>query len=981
MNAAFDSSINLSLGNIDDHLKYLIEKDRETVSLDLYQDSTAFKYSTDYKHAFVKKDVIKFPKKMSTQIARPNINYKLGFLTAINYVWLTIDNSLLLWNFKATTSEVFEYVCSEPIESVELITLTTHNELLLSTKSYIFLHTLDQIDKEKLRITSKISIRSNGVIMSNVITTDTNRAFMKGSDGHLYELNIVCNENGKISQSKLICHTANCLLSYLPSFFKSVPSESVKSFAVDNQEKVLYLLLSDSSIHVINIRGNQYLPQERYIGKQLSTIHLVSAPHLKKTKLMAVANNGDRLFFACDFPTITLKYTCTAPPLPGSLIFNKMANEQVEFTFYREGIFAAILCKSETTYFILTGSSILKTSDNKHVILDDVYYETSENKIWSIMEMSYPCSMANLQSLENPVREFSVLTKSGITQYIKQRPVDYLEEVLCSERPDELLKFTDRYGLIETAYLAYVLATKKSQKAIEFLCQPLINQDGLLLYFIRTISSIWNMDISQKEVFDSKLSSIQDCLKSLVETIHSTQIPVKKANLELIIRSIEIISLLSFIHHLEWDKLIASIPEWNKIYTFADLVTTNNGEHIAQSIVFAATSHTKLADASNNFSYISNFIESNCLYYFGKERITYFKGVECLNGNFVNDADKQKAMELSLNYFKSIIYMIDFERIKALSQRFYELNNYDGAIQLVFAKYNTGAIQLSELQTIFFSIIENAFLTKQEGDAKEILVNALNLTDKEEYHYMFYNWLINNKHKLVLVELETPLLEKFIKTQIPDESESLACLHHYHVHHKHYTLAIECLYQIAVIVPNVELQVRIECLRTACSYLDKVEDIKKERADHIKNILKIAEIQQNIYNTLIKQEHTKTVAKELEKALVQEDKLFHQYICAYSLYEEGLYLMDVIELYDWKFAKTAWTGIIEASSKSEDEVYSKIDNLAKRLYPSISSFPVYIIFQILQDKCDKYGQEFAESVLLKAGVPVEVVTDAKTLNY
>ncbi|KAI9484117.1 MAG: Nup133 N terminal like-domain-containing protein [Benjaminiella poitrasii] len=987
MNTTFDSCIGSTLKIVDDRVKSLIKKDQETVDLDLCQGSISFNYSTDYQHAFSKKDILPFPKKINSHIRRPDANYKLGFLPAIDHVWFAIGNSLLLWNFKTSTSEVFEYVCTEPIENVDLVILSTHNKLLLSTKSSIFLHAIDQIDKEKIHITSKTSIRSNGVIMFDITTTDTNRAFMKGDDGHLYELNIICDTNGNICQSKLICHTANRLLSYLPSIFKSVPSASVKSFAVNNQEKILYLLLSDSSIHVVNICGDQYLSQERYVGKQLATIHLISLPHLKETRLMAVADNGDRFFFTCSSPNITLEYTCTSPPLPGSLIFNKMTNEQTELAFYNNGVFAAILCKSESKYFILTGSNVTKTSENNHVIFEDVYYEILDEKIWSITEANQSPSkfshsfMPTLESSEIPAREFSVLTKSGITHYSKQRPVDYLEEVLCSERPADLLKFTERYGLTETVYLAYVSACskKKSQKAIEFLRQLSVDQDGLLLYFARIVGGIWDKDIKQNSIFGDKTSCIQNRLKSLAETIHSAQILAKKENTNLIIRTIEVISLLSFVHHLEWDKITSGILEENKSYTFGELVTTIYGERIAQELVFSAISYTKLANASNNFIFVSNFVFNNCFSYFGEDKLTYFKGIECLDSIFEDEDDKQKAVELSLRYFKSIISIIDIARIKEISQRFYELDHHDLAIQLVFAKCETTTANVCELHDIFFSIIENAFLTKQKEKVKRVLTNALKLSNEEKYHYMFYTWLINNGHRLVLVELETPLLEKFIKTQMADKSESLACLHYYHIYREQYTQAIECLYQIAVVVPDVELEARIKCLETAYSHLHLATHLEKERAERIKSLLKIARIQQSVHNSLDKQESTKNIAKELEKSLVQEDILFKQFICPHSLYEEGLYLMNTIELYDWKFAKTAWIGIIAACSQSQNEVVSKVNSLAKRLYPSIPSFPIYIIFQILQDKCSKYGENFAESVLLQADVPEEVVSDAKTL--
>lgn len=95
----------------------------------------------------------------------------------------------------------------------------------------------------------------------------------------------------------------------------------------------------------------------------------------------------------------------------------------------------------------------------------------------------------------------SIITESGITPYIKQRPVEYLEEALLnSETSSILLNVIQRYGALETTYLAYVLACSNEQscqKVNNFIHQSSTKEEALLLYFSRTVTDVWGMDIKQ----------------------------------------------------------------------------------------------------------------------------------------------------------------------------------------------------------------------------------------------------------------------------------------------------------------------------------------------------------------------------------------------------------------------------------------------------------------------------------------------------
>lgn len=62
--------------------------------------------------------------------------------------------------------------------------------------------------------------------------------------------------------------------------------------------------------------------------------------------------------------------------------------------------------------------------------------------------------------------------------------------------------------------------------------------------------------------------------------------------------------------------------------TFCEFVTLESGAILAQNIVYTVIETSILANASNHYNFIGNFLGTNCSHLFGKETIVYFK-VSC----------------------------------------------------------------------------------------------------------------------------------------------------------------------------------------------------------------------------------------------------------------------------------------------------------------------------------------------------------------
>ncbi|RCH91051.1 hypothetical protein CU098_004065, partial [Rhizopus stolonifer] len=970
-------TVDPSLGNPSSKIFSLIQKDQEPFDLESCLKNS--EYSNEYKYAFAKTTAIPYPKALSRSMQETKAAYKVGVLQAINRFWLSTNTGLYLWDY--LNNHVFRYECNGTIQNVDLITFDDHHELLVSTTDYLYLHAL-AIDKDKLHIVSNASIKSSGVVMSNIVTiSDTKRVFMKGSDGHLYELSISFDNQGNTSQHGLVCHTENPLMYYMPSFFKSVPTTKVKCIALDND--TLFVLQSDSSIHAVNIKGTLYSPVHRFEGSNLASIHVVPPTESSIVRIMAVSEKGDRHYLKYQYPEFTLYHTRSAPSLAGSLLFNGLMKEETEVSFYQQGVFGAVLSKSEKQFLIWSCPHLIESDQGKK-LLEDLYTEALTNKVWGLIQRPPNSSRNHFKPTfafpEDTPTEYLAVSDIGLIQYIQRRPVDYLQELLQSTNSAaNVLNFSQRFGYIETDCLAYMLAcsrTKLMPEAGLYLRQSIRREEGLLLYFARVVQDIWGMDISQKKIPQDQLAAVQDRLKALLETIYRVGIPIKNELLNLITRTIESISFVCFVHNLEWIQIKSSLTSLTTPFPFADMVSTEKGIQLADEIVLVSIQYSDLSNSSNNFSFIGNFLESECLSYFGYNNVVYYKGLECLQSARNHPNEKKQALLQALHHFQTIIEALDITVVEDLSRDMCLLENYLCAIHLIFAKYQTtDAAAHEQIYATLLPIIQKVVL-HQKQQAHAVLMDTLKLTMDKEFHYKIYQWLFDQKHKQLMITLETPLLLDFIQTEITNLAERYACLKTYYTHREQHELAIDSLFTLATQVPQVVLSHRVRFLKTVCDEVSllPVSDHTKQKAATIQHTYKVAQIQLDVHNILANQSSTEAQRDlaSVADTLLSADKLL-EIVYDHALYEPALCLLNLMERCDWEFVKRAWTGITESCS-NEKELKSKVIELTNRLYPSIPSFPVYIILQILQQH---FNADFASDTLIDAGVPSEVVSDAK----
>ncbi|KAI8362662.1 hypothetical protein EDC96DRAFT_220212, partial [Choanephora cucurbitarum] len=156
--------VNPSLKDVQQNVNSLIQNDQ--VPFDLNDYLKMSDYSIQHENAFSQSALKPYPKVWFTKIQENA--YKIGFLQNIGRVWLSTNNTLYLWDHQ--TNDCFRYECDDVIQHVDLIDFDQQFELIVSTADFLFSHTIKR-EGNKLKIASSTMVKTNGVVMNNMVAT------------------------------------------------------------------------------------------------------------------------------------------------------------------------------------------------------------------------------------------------------------------------------------------------------------------------------------------------------------------------------------------------------------------------------------------------------------------------------------------------------------------------------------------------------------------------------------------------------------------------------------------------------------------------------------------------------------------------------------------------------------------------------------------------------------------------------------------
>lgn len=158
---------------------------------------------------------------------------KMGLFPDIDRAWMTIDNKLLLWNYKESADFSRYDEQSEVILSVGLVKAkpgvfinTISHLLVLCTPSTLILLGLSVAPNDITLYATDLSIPTDGIAMTDVVSMPDGRTFMVGSDGCLYEMQYRADEGWFTKRCALINWTGAgsglpLIGSLVPEFLKS----------------------------------------------------------------------------------------------------------------------------------------------------------------------------------------------------------------------------------------------------------------------------------------------------------------------------------------------------------------------------------------------------------------------------------------------------------------------------------------------------------------------------------------------------------------------------------------------------------------------------------------------------------------------------------------------------------------------------------------------------------------------------------------
>ncbi|CAO3669253.1 unnamed protein product [Rhizopus microsporus] len=825
--------------------------------------------------------------------------------------------------------------------------------------------------------------------MSNILNTDTGRTFMQGDDGHLYELNIDRDSNGlAVGIKKFTCITEQSYFRLLSLFVKSVPEVPVKKIALNNEEKTLYILLKDSTIQAVDIQGNNFVYGHKFKATMVEDIQLVPTSESRIIDLIAIDRKGNRYYLSNKASGIGVVHERLAPPILGSLLFNQFTNEALQHSFYGSGVFAAIVSKSSDNYLLLTRTALTKTAQTQPVFNEDFYAEKLNDTLMIMeSELNTPGRYIEniIEASGKPQRQLLALNKNGVTFYKEQRLIEQFSTLLAKGNPSAIIEFTEKYGVDETlalCLLTSIISPAHNREATSFLYEYPSVDNGLLLYISRLLKDIRTVDILAEDVPLDAFNFVADQLEKLHSFLQQARINISNDLLAYTIRCKEGVRLVQFIYEVclrneaARKKLVDYAP-----LTFEKLVSTEKGAFAAKNVVVACIELLEISYSSHSQLTLTPYLFENCRSLLGESNIIFYKGLESLRRAEV-ELNKERELDQSLTHFKKIIELISLDQLKELCSKYCALRGNIESMKLVLAKYQlVNSDQKTQIYELIYDTLRSAF-DEPEERLRVILQESLDLLDEENYHEIIYQWLIDNKQERALVTLTTPHLVQFFTTKLP-ESVGYHYLFEYYTYRSEYYDAIVALKRLSTVTRNVDLDKRVHYLERACDLMDKSADISNGEKQELLALYKEATIQTKIRNVLQQRHESDSISlvQSLNDVLKPAKELYHNIALPQNLYEEALYLMDFMELYDWKYAQLAWERIVK-ENKDSNALRNKLITMGKDLYPSIASYPVFMLVHILDAHCQAYPEEFKDefviSTLTEVGIPQEIISEART---
>ncbi|CAG8496131.1 3220_t:CDS:10, partial [Dentiscutata erythropus] len=855
------------------------------------------------------------------------IHVLLGCLPYINAVYFVVNDNLFIWEYdKGNHDNAIAHIDVHPlqdqiIKSVGLVKPragrfidNAHYVLVIATDKAIYLFgfssTPDGIvfhDMSSDRYRTDYSKKEIGSITG----TEDGRIFLIDA-GELCEL--VYEDEGWFSKPcRLEIHSQSTVSQHLRWIWQTsyAALKLIGTYSI-NDDKSMMLKGHLVSIHPILNTDSPYFwllavtnTGHRgyftcYIGNRGYNWWLYSeTPAMLKTK----EPNGLYILEVHDPPPQN------QPPIP-----QQTRLEYQKFRYFH-GIFFAqrreggieMLSTTNPNY----GLMFRRFIQNQEPIFSEHHYTAPLPSIFDIQEIYDPLydskksdeySNELINQFNAPQRKFILYTLSGIVIWTKQRPVDYLENMLKKSHNREALKsFIENYGPEQTTAMCLLIASNESHAFMQtFAASYTTIYEGFAFCLARILRPVWrqkilkispsntNLDRRDTNIPEpilkcvvtklTKLKAFCDrhpMLKSPPQILGDTS-SAQSASLsslyDLLVTLSDAIGFILLMIEYNLPETIANISKSSQqaVFqsTYEQLVTVQQVRSSWHDLVLAIIKRESGPRVDN----LSRNLELRCPTFCNAAETKMYQGYEALQRAKNEDEHTTKeALRNSLNIFCECINILTYGTLNNLCQDYKNFGFYEGAIELLLKAAQSFDPIPEKRNSILDLVIDTLRdagvfadgIQRHTQSFSPVLQKALNLgTSLNDRTFLFavYDEFLGADSIPQLFQPPAPYLEEYLNSSTdltsPITRKKLDLYCDFCVTHRQYLKAAkvkECIAKNSA--SGINLQERLHYLSHAVGQAESAKELSETRdvieALHkYRSDLELAQIQFEIYREI-----------------------------------------------------------------------------------------------------------------------------------
>ncbi|KAJ2320739.1 hypothetical protein IWW52_001178 [Coemansia sp. RSA 2704] len=464
-----------------------------------------------------KRRVVALPDALFEQYDLLECRCFMGLFPEIGRAWITVDHRLFLWNYE-DEGDFYSFEGQEQvIVSVGLVRpragvfveAVTH-VLVVATPLEVFLlgvgHKAGARGGEVTLYATQISVAADGVAMTSIAGTRDGRVFMAGNDGGLYEFEYRAADGWLSRRARKVNLTATVASYFVPTFLAGRREAAALALAVDDERRLVYVLLQDASIRVywLGAQGAEFVlaHHHRSVGSaaallcpqfnegtdapfEIVSLHVIPRGESRALALVAVTGGGSRVYFSTEARAQRLYGggTGAARPAAFEVVHVRLAPEggavpralRVHAAFCGGGTALLAHAWSEDHDAVVGAApasaqiAARAARQPRAGLVELASAARVEGRTWAVAELGAAPTRSELDAARTrndlatvdarPTRAFAVLTNAGVTVLEQQRPVDMLRALLAQPAvaDAQLRAFVGAHGLDETCAMCFTL--------------------------------------------------------------------------------------------------------------------------------------------------------------------------------------------------------------------------------------------------------------------------------------------------------------------------------------------------------------------------------------------------------------------------------------------------------------------------------------------------------------------------------------------